>query len=65
MNDSQEASGYFRSTLLLQFQSQEPSGAAVAWNVSSDVPGTAVHPAADGLVHITRPIEIQAPAPAE
>src|SRR5215831_10332099 len=36
---SHDASGYLRSTLLLQFQSHEPLGPATAWKLSSGFPG--------------------------
>jgi hypothetical protein len=62
-NDEQAASGYCRSTPLLQFQSHDPLGAAVVWNVSSGCPGVAEQAAVEPPVHMTFPITPQAPTP--
>jgi hypothetical protein len=57
---SQAASGYFRSTPLLQFQSQDPFGAATVWKPSSALPETAEQVAAP-FAQTNLPTLMQAP----
>jgi len=61
--DEHAASGYCRSTLLLQFQSHDPLGAAFVWKDSSGCPGVAEQAAVEGSLQITVPITPQAPMP--
>jgi hypothetical protein len=62
---SQDARGYLRSTLLLQFQSHEPLSAAEAWKESSGAPGDAEQVAADAFTQTMVPALMHAPKPSE